>query len=318
VNLYAVDIAKADFQVEGPQGSTTVKNEGKDIRAWLKTTPKDAVIALESTGGYGMALAEIAHKSGRKVYVLAPRQIAAYRRALGRRAKTDRLDARLIRDFVFSNHERLHPFKPWDEPWKTLRDTVRLRNRLARDRARVSLRMRTFGVKASEIAMVLRGMDKYLRQLDKKIRDQLRDVKEAEAVSSPKGVGTLTAAAAIAALKQFPFKDGNAFVAHIGFDLVVNDSGKTKGRRSISSCGDATLRSLFFMAGRCAAGMPEWSDYVARLKARGMCPNQVHCAVARKLARIVFSLYHSGEMFDPAKAFSAASPNAPPRLASQA
>lgn len=311
-------MAHEGFEALGPDTAVAVSNDRKAIREWVKTTPEDAVIALESTGGYGVALAEIAHRLGRKVYVLAPRQIVAHRRSLGRRAKNDRLDARLIRDFIQKNHELLQPFEPWAEPWKSLRSTVRLRTRLARDRARIALRMRAFATSPKEIAAVTRGIQKYVRQLDKKIEDQLKQVPETSAVRSPKGIGTLTAAASIAALKQIPFKDGNAFVAYMGLDLIVSDSGKHKGQRFLSSWGDETLRSLYYLAAKSAARRPEWQPYTQQLAARGMKPIQIHCALARRLARIVFALYHSGEHFQLERAFRSEKPHAPHTLALQA
>ncbi len=316
MNFYGCDIAKDTFEVYGPAGRLEVRNEPMSIRTWLKSTPKDAVIALESTGGYGMALAHIAHRMGRTVFVLAPRQIAAHRRSLGRRAKNDRMDARLIADFIESNHHKLHAYEPWAEPWKSLRDTVRLRTRLAHDRARIATRMRAFGCSIREIAGTTRGIKHTMLRLDAKIQDLLKSVPEAKAVGSAKGVGPLTAAASIAALKQVPFKDSDAFVAFMGADLIVSDSGKQKGRRVISSWGDVTLRSLFYIAGKTAARSLEWKPYAKTLEARGMKPIQIHCAIGRRLARIVFSLYHSGQMYDPAKV-APKSKSAPPRLAEQ-
>ena len=295
-----------------------IKNDPLAIKGWLKTLPKDAVIALESTGGYGMALARIAHRSGRTVFMLAPRQVSAYRRALGRRAKNDHLDAGLIRDFVEVNHMHLHAYEPWAEPWRRLRDTVRLRTRLAKDRGRIALRMRAFGKPSREIASATRGLKQYILKLDRQIEEELKDIPEAKAVRSPRGIGPLTTAGTVATLKQIPLKTADAFVAFTGLDLIVSDSGKSKNKRAISSWGDETLRSLFYMAGKTAASLPEWSDYVATLAARGMKPIQIHCAVARRLARIAFALYRSGQTFDPEKICPKKKPAAPSMLAKQA
>lgn len=296
--FFGIDVSQKSLDVHGEDGAAEIANERESIRKWLRAVPKESVIALESTGGYGMQLAELAHSFGMIVYVLAPRQIAAHRRSLGRRAKTDSLDAKLIFDFIKSNHQDLHPFKPWDEPWKSMRRLVRLRTRLAKDRARIALRMRALGCSAREIVTTTRSLKEKLKELDEQIAEYLKVIPETKAVSSPKGIGPLTAAAALATLKQVPFEDSDAFVAYMGMDLVVNESGKFKGKRSVSSWGDATLRSLFYIAGKSASSRPEWQHYVQRLKEGGMKPIQVHCALGRKLARIVFALYKSGELFD--------------------
>jgi len=293
-----VDAASEFLDIEGLGSHERVLNEPRQVKEWVKSTPRDAVIAVESTGGYWRLLADLAYKSGRTVYLLSPRQVWAYRHSLGRRAKNDKMDARLIRDFIQSNHARLHPYEPWAEPWKTLRDTVRLRTRLARDRARIALRMRAFGMPPREIAKVTRGIKDQLIKLDKQIKAVIEELPEAKAVQSIKGIGPLTTAALIAVLKQIPLAHAAAFVAYIGLDLVICDSGKRTGKRRITSWGDVTLRSLFYLAGKSAARAPEWQPYVNKLKQRGMKPIQIHCALARRLARIAFALYHSGETFD--------------------
>lgn len=318
MTFYGVDIAGKDFVAHGSSGSEKVTNAPLEIRKWLRTLPKDAVIALESTGGYGVALADLAFKSGRTVYVLPPRQVHAYRASLGRRAKTDELDALLIQRFIQANHESLHPYEPWSGPLKELRNLVRLRNRLAHDRARIAMRLKAFGYSLREIARTVRGIKDRMAELDRQIALRVKEYEEAPFVSSVRGVGPLTTGACLAVLGQIPFKSADAFVAFAGLDLVVNDSGTAKGKRRVSSWGDVTLRNLLYLAGKSAASSKEWETYVQPLKARGLKPIQVHCAVARKIARVVFNLYHRKEMFDPKKAFGKNKPNAPPMLAKQA
>jgi transposase len=303
-------MASEAFEAQGPEQLVTVINEPRAIREWVKSLPEDAVIALESTGGYGIALAEIAYRRGLKVYVLAPRQISSHRRSLARRAKNDRLDALLIRDFISANHDKLHPYEPWVEPWKTLRKTVRLRSRLANDRARIAQRMRAFGQSPKEIAAVTRSIKKFMLELDVRIKEALKQIPEAKAIISIKGIGLLTTGASIAILGQIPFKSADAYVAHMGLDLIVSDSGKRSSKRSISSWGDVTIRNLYYLAAQSVAHSKEWLPYAEQLRARGMKPTQVHCAIARRLARIVFAIYHSGQTYNPEKI------SQPPKLAS--
>src|ERR1044072_4447399 len=131
-------MASEAFEAQGPEQLVTVINAPRATREWVKSLPEDAVIALESTGGYGIALAEIAYRRGLKVYVLAPRQISSHRRSLARRAKNDRLDALLISGSISANHDKLHPYAAWVHPWKAVGNAVRSRGLLANDRARIA------------------------------------------------------------------------------------------------------------------------------------------------------------------------------------
>ena len=79
---------------------TTIGNEKKAIDRWLKTLPPGSMIGMEATGCYHQCLADRAAALGFTVYVLNPKDVAYYAKALGQRGKTDRLDARIIARYV--------------------------------------------------------------------------------------------------------------------------------------------------------------------------------------------------------------------------
>ena len=70
-----------------------VRNQRTALRAWLKTLPAGSRIGLESTGSYHELLADLAHAHGHTVYLLNPMETRHDAKALGARAKTDRVDA---------------------------------------------------------------------------------------------------------------------------------------------------------------------------------------------------------------------------------
>ena len=87
-----VVVASADHRWPVQQ----VQNQRRALRAWLKTLPAGSRIGLESTGSYHELLADLAHASGHIVYLLNPMETRHYAKALGARAKTDRVDATLL------------------------------------------------------------------------------------------------------------------------------------------------------------------------------------------------------------------------------
>lgn len=60
----------------------------------------DALIVMESTGGYEAPLSQQLSKSNLKVCVVNPRQIRDFAKAIGRLAKTDKVDAEIIALFA--------------------------------------------------------------------------------------------------------------------------------------------------------------------------------------------------------------------------
>ena len=93
-----VDVAKDTVVVarHGHDQTRSLANAAAALRAWIKSLPAHAHIGVESTGGYHELLARLAHGAGLTVYVLNPKDVSHYGHALGRRAKTDRVDALLL------------------------------------------------------------------------------------------------------------------------------------------------------------------------------------------------------------------------------
>jgi transposase len=294
-----IDVAKDHLAIHFDGKDLVVDNRAPAIRAWLKTLPKDAVLGLESTGGYGIDLAEIATKRGFVVFVLSPRQVANYRRSLGRRAKTDRLDARLIAEFVRAGAEQLRPYVPWQEPWKGLRRLVRMRATMVKHAAATRQSLRAHGATPAFVRRTLSSVQAAVDELERKIAGFLESHPEGKLLLSVKGVGPITAAASLAALKHVPFEHKDAFVAYIGNDLIVEESGTYRGKRRVSSWGDRTLRSLFVTAASSAARSHVWREYYDKQIAKGMSATAARCALARRLQRAVFGVYQSGRPFSP-------------------
>ena len=60
------------------------------------------------------------------------------------------------------------------------------------------------------------------------------------------GVGPLTAVAMVATFHRGEFQSVDAFIAFMGLDVRVRDSGKFKGRRKLTKKGDSELRRLLY------------------------------------------------------------------------
>jgi transposase len=67
---------------------------------------------MEPTNRYHLALAEAAHARGHQVYLIDPYCLSHYGAGLGRRAKTDPQDARLLARFLEREAGELRPWTP--------------------------------------------------------------------------------------------------------------------------------------------------------------------------------------------------------------
>ena len=121
----------------------------------------------------------------------------------------------------------------------------------------------------------------------------------ARAQSVP-GVGKLSALAMVLIFRQVPFRKADAFIAFLGLDVRVRDSGQKVGKRRLTKQGDPEVRRLLFLAGRSARiHTDRFRTYFERLTERGMHNIAADMAVGRKLARIVFSLLKNGRTYEP-------------------
>jgi transposase len=105
---YGMDVAKATLELAGPAGGQTFPNTPRghaQLLAWLTAQPGPARVVGEATGGYERAVVAALHAAGIAVCVVNPRAVRDFARAQGRLAKTDRLDAAVLRDFG----QTLHP-----------------------------------------------------------------------------------------------------------------------------------------------------------------------------------------------------------------
>jgi transposase len=297
----AADVSKAEIAVFDGNTSFTIANQEASIDRMLAQLPPNSVVALEATGIYGELLAKKAYEKGHTVYVVQPSWIKAYRRSLGRRAKTDKIDAVQIREFVLQNSYKLHPYKPLSPELGRLRDLVRQRQAVADDLARARERYQALRMHPQFVKTLLDEYEELKKRIDKKIKEALALIPRAKVLLKVPGIGIQTAAGLIVALEHIPFQNEDAFVAYLGLDPVPNDSGNSHAPRRISKKGDPFLRRAAFMAAFAGCRTPAWAPRYNALKQKGLKPKQALIALAKKIAKVAFNLYRLQVEFDIAK-----------------
>ena len=118
------------------------------------------------------------------------------------------------------------------------------------------------------------------------------------------GVGPVVAAALAARLVEKQFTHPDQFVAYLGLDIKVHQSGQRKGQFGLSKHGDAELRRLLYIAALAAAQCKHdrtFATRYAREKAKGLANTAALNAVARKLAKVAWSLVTHRSTYNPAR-----------------
>jgi transposase len=144
----------------------SVPNQRAPLRAWLKSLPAGSRIGLESTGAYHELLADLAQAQGYTVFLLNPLETRHYAKAMGIRAKTDRVDAELIARLIAQEHTRLRAYTPPTANQRKLDRLIRRRATIVRLQGTLKLTMDNLGGFAAELKTVMGKLDALIAKID--------------------------------------------------------------------------------------------------------------------------------------------------------
>jgi transposase len=303
--VVGVDIAKAEIVVYRSDLQTTdaIKNDRTALKRWLKTLPAQSAIAVEATNIYHLDTVELAHAMGHQVYVVDAYRVSNYRRGIGQRAKNDPCDARLLARYLTNEQDGLRIWSPPPKAYTSLKSLLHRRATLIQNHAGLMLSW------ANEplLKKVQIAQQKAFKQADQAIQKLLRKVsKEAgieeniDRCKAIEGVGELTATGLATTFMRGDFANSDAFIAFLGMDLTVDDSGKKNGPRYLTKKGDPEVRRLAYNAAMAACRSAKWKPFYESYLARGFSKTQALVALARKLCRVAFALMKNQSEYHPA------------------
>jgi len=303
--LIGVDVSKATLAIcLGPdQPVQSLDNDRKSITRWLATLPAGpACIAAEATNTFHLDLVDLAHHAGHAVYLVDGYRLSRYRDSIGTRAKTDASDAQLLQRYLAHERDSLRPWSPPPQGYRTLQQLLQRRATLVR--ARVALQQSLADLPGLKQAAAT--LFRQLKRIDQKIQQGLIDTlaqldwdADFKRCQGIEGVGPLTAAALTMSFHRGAFRSSDAFVAFLGLDVRVRDSGQLRGRRRLTKKGNPELRRLLFLAAMQAARSLSWKDFYQRHLDRGFSRIQALVVLARKLARVAFALLKNQTDYHP-------------------
>jgi transposase len=269
-------------------------------------------VALEATTGWRFIVEELV-AAGAVPHLAEPAETRA-RRGPKRRAKTDRLDARHLRDLLIEG--RLP--ESWIPPEHILelRSKVRLRKTLVDERSawlqRIQAQLFHHGVPKSSGLLtparraqliglelpdsagalirtalaLIDQINEQLEPLERELRSFARRQPGCRALQGHFGIGELTSVAILAELGDARrFSSSRHAVRFAGLDITVSQSDQRRSAGKLSHQGPPVLRWAVFEAAQCACRerSPDhdyWADTRARLDGK-----QATLTITRKLIR---------------------------------
>jgi transposase len=310
--MLGVDVGKAELHGTWRDPATqriewqgAVPNTAAGIRRLLERVPGVAVV-VEPTGRYGEPLVRAARAAGRAVLLAPPRQARAFLWAERPRAKTDRVDSAGLALYGLSGRPRPYPL-PSPEVDR-VQQLLAARRGLSESLARLRQQRAALPLAADALTPAIAGLERELAALDRRLARATAGApgldRAAAALDAVPGVGPTIAAALAACLVARRFEHPDQFVAYVGLDLRVRESGRRRGQPGLSKHGDAELRRLLFLGAMAAANStrdPTFARRYARELAKGLPPTGALNAVARKLAKVAWSIVAHGTAYDPTR-----------------
>jgi len=285
-----VDIGKAGLDVSFPgQVPCRYANSAAGITELIKVLGKlpGSQVVCEPSGGYERDLLESLWAAGLAVSLVHAARVRSFARAQGRLAKSDPIDAVVLREFG----ELLRP--------GTLAEPSPERERLA---AFVQRREQLVNILSMEDQRLTQTRDSVVRKMSerllKALETQIEEMDEliaahiaadatlksqSERLQQVQGVGPVTATTLLAELPELGTLSRNESAALGGVAPYNNDSGEHRGRRTIRG-GRVKVRRVLYMAALVATRFnPILKTFYDRLVAAGKPKKVALVAVMRKL-----------------------------------
>jgi transposase len=258
-----IDMAKNSFEVAvtGESQTLSLGNDeaGHAELCQLLVPLAPRLVLLEATGGYEQDLALALAGAGLRVSVVNPRQARDFARCTGKLAKTDRIDAQALREFVamlVAERQRLAVAHPKAKP---------------------------------SILQIMDAIAAQLHDVDGELKIHIRahHADLAKLLTSVKGVGPTTASTLLAQLPELGKLNRKQITALVGLAPMNRDSGTLRGQRHIFG-GRADVRRVLYVAALVGTRFnPVLKAFYARLLAAGKPKKLALVACMHKLLVIL-------------------------------
>jgi len=303
-----IDVSKDRLDVHvRPAGETfAVARDGKGLNELLERLRSIAprLTAIEATGGYETIAAAAIAGAHLPLAVVNPAQVRHFAQAIGKRAKTDPIDAGVIARFAEA--VKPEPRELPDEAARLLAELVARRVQLIemivaerqREKRADAVRVR------KSIARHIASLEKELPIIDGDIDTMVRGSpvwreKEDLMVTFP-GVGRGIARTMLADVPELGRLTRREIASLVGYAPFTRQSGQWKGKSMIAG-GRPAARSAIFMAAMCAIRCnPVLRVFYQRLIARGKAKMVALVGVARKIIVMLNAMLRDKKQWQPA------------------
>jgi transposase len=293
-NFVGIDVSKDKLDIAViPQGlcfseANDAIGHGALVSRLLELQPK--VILIEATGGYENAAVAALGLACLPVKVINPRQARDFAKALGKLAKTDKIDAIVLAQFA--QMVQPQPSSLPDATQQKLSNLVTRRQQLIDMLVMEKNRLHQASLDVQPlIQQHIDWLTDEINKLDRRLDDFIKKTpiwqEKVKLLQSVKGIGPVISFHIIAYLPELGTLDRKRIAALVGVAPFNHDSGKFKGKKMIRG-GRSKIRCLLYMAAVVASRFNSViRAFYEKLVQAGKPKKLALTACARKLLTII-------------------------------
>lgn len=319
-----IDVSKASLSFAGITADQktylcALNNEREDIETLAKRLVKanyQGNIICESTGHYHLKLVAVFSNYPLNLIVINPLQASKHSKANIRKTKTDPVDAECLAQMCITERNLPKPTEA-NEGNILIRLKMgqlcfieKLLQRIRRSNDIYSETYSGLGFLESDIQQELKSVTSKLVELKERMLKEIERLIVNTSDNEPlindlqniPGISSTTAA--LISQLSTEVKNADSWVAYLGYDTSIRESGTWKGKGKLTKRGNRYMRKRLF----CAAWGAMMHDkhfkaYYEQLRGDGRAYVEALCIIAKKLLRIAYQVMVNGKKYDAKLAF---------------
>lgn len=294
-----IDVSKSKLDLFTSENKfTTIDNDqssivsycNKILKSDLETKSSKVRIILESTGKYHRLAHRVLSSCGFEVMVVNPYRSRNFARAMNLTCKTDKIDAKML--CAYGQTMQFNKTKEPNPEQELLLELSQRKSQLQGDLVRETNRLK---VAHKALSCLVEQHINFLKQQITLVEQELETMvakdsvlqNKLEILTSTPGVGKALALTLLSCLPELGSVSRNQISALTGLAPINNDSGKSKGRRSIQKGRSKVRQSLYMPILSAIRSNSTIKKFYQHLKAQGKQGKVAIVACMRKLITIL-------------------------------
>jgi transposase len=302
-----IDVCKdrLDVHIHPADTAFAVANDAGGWRALKRRLARYTVerVVMEATSKFHRAAHRSLAAAGYGVAIVNPLRARLFAEAIGKLAKTDGVDARMLA--LMACQITPDATAPASQTLESMAEMAHARRKLVEQRTAIMLQHGSTACRAvrSALADLIKALEKTIARLEDHIAKTIQSdaglARRYAILTSIPSIGPVIASTLIVTMAELGSIPDKQITALAGLAPFADDSGPRSGKRHIRG-GRPDARQALYQAALVAARYnPQLKDVYLRLTAAGKAKKVALIAVARKLLILANTLIQENRPWEP-------------------